>query len=337
MLIHNPKQHKSIALKTRRHQHEPNCGPNQTGELWRDFGGIHWRVLASRSGSILAGYSAGSGKGYSAGCGIHWQATLGYSAGYSALVGGIHWRATLGSAGHSARSTGELLWRDTWRDPLASYSGILSGILGGIHWRAALVGYSAGSTGEPLWQDTRRYPLASRSGGIPPLGGIDWREALAGYWARSTGEQLWQDTHGGIHWQAALAGSWVGAWCRSIANADSNIKSNNPFLSGGEKHSFGFHLEPHPLGPRLFHPLASPCRNETLVAPRETSLSPRNHQPHHSLQGPHRPLLPQENRKKKRAWWTPQASITQQTAPVANVKANGPEIRGQLLKALVAG
>ena len=29
----------------------------------------------------------------------------------------------------------------------------------------------------------------------------------------------------------------MGAWCRSIANADFNIiKSNNPFLSGGEKH-----------------------------------------------------------------------------------------------------
>ena len=27
----------------------------------------------------------------------------------------------------------------------------------------------------------------------------------------------------------------MGAWCRSIANADSNIKSNNPFLSGGEQ------------------------------------------------------------------------------------------------------
>ena len=119
------------------------------------------------------------------------------------------------SAGCSAKSTGELLWetqRDARRDPLAGCSG---GILGGIHWRAALAaalaGYSAGSTGEQLWQDTRRDPLASRSGGI--LGGI----------------------LGGIHWRAALAGYWVGAWCRSIANADSNIKSNNPFLSGEEK------------------------------------------------------------------------------------------------------
>ena len=151
------------------------CKPkqNQTGELlWRDTGGIHWRMLASRSGSILAGYSAGStGKGYSAA----------YSAGsiggrdarrdplasYSGLSG-IHWRATL--TGYSAGSTGELLWdtqRDAWEDPLMGYSagsngpsrsggilgGILwrAGILGGIHWPAALAGYSAGSTGEPLW------------------------------------------------------------------------------------------------------------------------------------------------------------------------------------------
>ena len=119
-----------------------------------------------------------------------------------------------------------------------SHSG---GILGGIHWRAALAGYSAGSTGEPLWRDTRRDPLASCSGGI--LGGIHWRAALAGYWAGSTGEQLWRATRrdpcsggilGGIHWQAALAGYWVGA-CRSISNADSNIKPNNPFPPGGKK------------------------------------------------------------------------------------------------------
>ena len=168
---------------------------------------------------------------------------------------GIHWRATLGDplAGCFGGILGvggihcELLWdtqRDTRRDPLAGCSG---GILGGIHWRAALVGYSAGSTGERLWWDTRRDPLASCSGGI--LGGIHLRAALAGYSAGSTGELLWdtqQDTRRdplascsggipcGIHWRAALAGYWVGAWCRSIANADSNIKSNNPFLSGGE-------------------------------------------------------------------------------------------------------
>ena len=40
----------------------------EAGELlWRDTGEIHWRMLASRSGSILAGYLAGStGEGYSA-------------------------------------------------------------------------------------------------------------------------------------------------------------------------------------------------------------------------------------------------------------------------------
>ena len=93
------------------------------------------------------------------------------------------------------------LARDTGRDPLARCSG---GILGGIHWQATLAGYSAGSTGELLWRDTRQDPVASCSGVLC-----------------------------GIHWRAALAGYWVGAWCRSIANADSNIKSNNPFRSGG--------------------------------------------------------------------------------------------------------
>ena len=114
--------------------------------------------------------------------------------------------ATLGySAGCLAGSTDGLLWWETRRDPLASYSGILSGMLCGIHWRPALVGYSA----------TRRDPLASRSGGIPTGG----RAALAGYSAGSTGE--------------LNTGYWVGVWCRSIANANSNIKSNNP--SGGEQ------------------------------------------------------------------------------------------------------
>ena len=181
--------------------------------------------MASRSGLILAGYSARS-------TGKIRQGIL------SGILGGIHWQAAL--AGYSAGSTGKIR------------HGMLSGILGGIHWRAALAGYSAGSTGEPL-------------GGI--LGGIHLRAALAGYWAGSTGEQLWRDTRrdppascpglggeplwrdtrrdplascsggilGGIHWRAALAGFWVGVWCRSIANADSNIKSNNPFLSGGEQ------------------------------------------------------------------------------------------------------
>ena len=165
---------------------KPNSSPggalykqNQTGELlWRNTGGIHWRILASRSGSILAGYSEGStGKGYSADTrrdplasysGILSRMLGGCCGG---ILGGIHWRATL--AGYSAGSTGELLLdtqRDTRRDPLASRSG---GILAGAHWRAALAGYWAGSTGEPLWWDTRRDPkVASCSGGI--LGGIHW-------------------------------------------------------------------------------------------------------------------------------------------------------------------
>ena len=167
-------------------------------------------------------------------------ATLEYSAGYSA--GSSHaalvdtWRDPL--AGYSGRillcsgagSTREPLWRDTRRDPLASYyySGALSGILGGIHWRAALAGYSAGSTGE----------------------------ALAGYSAGFTGEPLWQDTRrdslasssggilGGIHWQAALAGYLAEStgellwrdtgWGRGVEASHSNITSKNPFLFGGE-------------------------------------------------------------------------------------------------------
>ena len=116
---------------------ERNIKQNRTGKLlWRDTGGMHWRILA-------------------------------YSAGFtgellSGILGGIHWR-----------TAGELLWDTQWdtrRDPLVSRSG---GILGEIHWRAALAGYWAGSTGEQLWwdtrRDTRRDPLVSCSGGI--LGG----------------------------------------------------------------------------------------------------------------------------------------------------------------------
>ena len=72
---------------------------------------------------------------------MHWQATLGHSAGYCS--GGI------------ILSTGKPLWRDTraalagYWDPLASRS--IVWILGRVHWRAALAGYSAGSTGEQLW------------------------------------------------------------------------------------------------------------------------------------------------------------------------------------------
>ena len=103
-------------------------------------------------------------------------------------------------------------------------------MLGGIHWRAALVGYSAGSAGEVLWdtqRDARRDSLAGCSGGL--LGGIHWRAALVGYSARYTRRDPLASCSGGI------STGQVWAWCRSIANADSNIKSNNPFLSGGNK------------------------------------------------------------------------------------------------------
>ena len=141
---------------------------NQTGELlWRDTGGIHWRILARRAAPArLAGYLAALG-------GIDWQAT---------------WQATGYSAGPTG-STGQLLWRDTGRDPLARRSG---GILGGIHWQAPLAGHLIlGGThwrATLLWRDTGRDPLARRSGGI--LGGIHWRATLghsAGYSAGSTG------------------------------------------------------------------------------------------------------------------------------------------------------
>ena len=186
-------------------------------------------------------------------------------------LGGIHWRATLRySAGCLAGSTGRLLWCDTSWDLLASYSGE-------ILWRDTLAGYSAGSTGKLLWDTqraARRDPLA---GGI--LGGIHWRATLgysAGYSAGSTGEQLWRDTGrdplascsggilGGIHWRAALAGYWVGAWCRSIANADSNIKSNNPFLSGGEKHI----LRSMEAFTTLRMPFGASCSIGSCYAPR---------------------------------------------------------------------
>ena len=176
---------------------KPNCAPSGTLSKTR---------LASCSGGILAGFTGGELLRLDTGRilgRIHRERKL------SGTLGGIH----------------RLFYSGGIRDPLASYSGILAGcsggILGGIHWRAALAGYSAGRTGEPLWRDTGeqlwrgagRDPLASSSGGIHWPGGI----------------------LGGIHWLAALAGYWVWARCRSIANADSNIKSNNPFLSGGEQ------------------------------------------------------------------------------------------------------
>ena len=118
---------------------------------------------------------------------------------------------------------------------------MLSGILGGIHWRAALVGYSAGSAGysarsngEPLWRDTWWDPLSGsrrvsrQQSGSP----VDPAE----YPARAAGHPALTGILGGLHWRTALAGYWVEAWCRSIANADSNIKSNNPFKPKEQRH-----------------------------------------------------------------------------------------------------
>ena len=185
MLIHSPKQHKSITLsepqgtlKTRKHQREiytqlcagREIKQNQTGELlWRDTGGItgeYWLAAPARYWPDTQQDPAARDTQRDT-----WRAS--YSGILSGVLGGIHWRAAL--VGYSAGSTGELLWRDTLRDALASYSGILSRILGGIDWRAAVVGYSAGSTNELLY-----------------------------FWlAGSTGRLLWWIL-GGIHWQGAL-------------------------------------------------------------------------------------------------------------------------------------
>ena len=180
LLIHSPKQHKSITLselqgtlKTRRHQHEmwiPPSIPLSIPCRWilpsirpvSSRSGSpairQWIPPVSRQSSLPVGFCLMSGF-------LLWDTQRDTRrdplAGCSGrILGGIHWRATL--AGYSAGSTGEPLWRDTWWDPLASRSGR---ILSGIHWRAALAGYSAGSTGE-LWRDTRRDPLVSCSDGI---------------------------------------------------------------------------------------------------------------------------------------------------------------------------
>ena len=155
MLIHSPKQHKSIIPSVRVHsKHEgtnmkckPNCEPGGTlsktrlascsGGICAGSTGEYWLAAPAR----LAGYSAGStGKGYSA----RTRRDPLASSSEILILGGIHYRAAL--VGCSAGSTGELLWR------------------------ATLAGYSAGSTGELLWdtqRDARRDPLAGCS-----LGGI---------------------------------------------------------------------------------------------------------------------------------------------------------------------
>ena len=112
MLIHSPKQHKTITLsepqgtlKTRRTNMKckPNCAPGRTLSKTR---------LASCSGGILAGST-----------GEFWRAAP-----------ARYWPDTRPDP--PARDT----QRDARRDSLASRSG---GILGGIHCLAALAGYSA--------------------------------------------------------------------------------------------------------------------------------------------------------------------------------------------------
>ena len=116
---------------------KPNCGPGRAlsktrlASCSRDTGGIHgkcWRAAPARywpgtrqdppaRDTQPAGYLAGStGE-------LLWATQQDALAGCSGgILGGIHWRATL---------AGELLWRDTWRDPLASYSG-MAGSTGGL-------------------------------------------------------------------------------------------------------------------------------------------------------------------------------------------------------------
>ena len=103
---------------------KPTCAPG--GELpWRDTGGIHWRMLASRSrdtGELLWDTRRDTRRDPLARC----------SGG---ILGGI-----------------QLIWRDTRQDPLASSSGILSGI-GGIR---PLTSYSSGGILGGIHWDTQR-------------------------------------------------------------------------------------------------------------------------------------------------------------------------------------
>ena len=109
------------------------------------------------------------------------------SGGILAGSTGEHWRAAPARYWPDTRQDPPArdTQRNTWRDPLASYSGIISGLLGGIHWRAVLVEYSAGSSYSTQRDPLASYPLAGCSGGI------HWRATLAGYLAGSTGELLW--------------------------------------------------------------------------------------------------------------------------------------------------
>ena len=202
------------------HAHELTTVTTNSSASWRlrlqipigPFG--HYGGRLDRQGvlsGILTGWSGGILGA------IHWRATLaGYSGILSRILGGMHWDALAGCSGGMlggwAGSTGEL---------------------GGIHWRAGPAHWRAWalSTGGLLWdtqRDTRRDALAGCSGGM--LGGIGilhWRDTgqdplasragSTGERVPPTGEPLWRDT-----------GRYPLASC-------SNIKSNNPFLLGGEK------------------------------------------------------------------------------------------------------
>ena len=102
--------------------------------------------------------------------------------------------------------------------------------------RALVIDVAARRFSQQQGQSDAAMGAPSSSGGI--LGGIHWRDTRRDPLASCSGGIL-----GGIHWRAALAGYWVGAWCRSIANANSNIKSNNSFLSGGEKTNTHTHTQ----------------------------------------------------------------------------------------------
>ena len=148
----------------------------------------------------------------------------------------IDWQAPL--VGYSAGSTDKLLWWGIRRDPLVRFSGraTLAGYSAGIHYSGILSGILGGPTGGLYlvlggihWPvDPAECPTRAARQWIPPsvppelLASECPAERLA-----SGSRQVSRQS--GL--PAALAGYWVGAWCRSIANADSSIKSNSPFLS----------------------------------------------------------------------------------------------------------
>ena len=235
LLIHNPKQHKSITLsepqgtlKRVHSKHEgtnmkckPNCAPGGTLSKTR---------LASCSCGILAGSTGEYRRAWPdtrqdpAARDTQRDTQRDPLASYSAILrGNTHWRAVGGI--HSAGSTGELLWIHS------GYS----------------AGYSAGFTGGRLcWGSVRRLvseeafqdmdyllPTVSKdfAGLIPETFHTGKGSEMAqgcyspsgSYPLGSTGQLLWRDTWrdplagrsgetlGGMHWRAALAGYSAGS------------------------------------------------------------------------------------------------------------------------------